>query len=227
MTTDVATVRPQTPVDEIARLMLERRISAVPVVDPEGYVEGIVSEGDLIRRVGSRTTGPRSWWLDLLAGREATVIDYMKSHGRVAGDVMTREVVTIGERTPLGKVATLLERHRIKRVPVVRNGRLVGIVSRANLLQGLIVARALGGAGTVADARIRKRIKDELERAGVRTSYVNVVVARGVVEVWGFVETAAQRRALGPAARSVNGVKRIVNNVVVTPPRLQAALGAQ
>ena len=189
MTTVVITATAQTPIEKIAKLMLERRISAVPVLDAEGRVEGIVSEGDLIRRAESGTAGRRSWWLDLLAGRDATVVDYMKSHGRTAGDVMTREVLTIGERTPLAKIATLLERHRIKRVPVVRNGRLVGIVSRANLLQGLVAEKAASGAGTLTDARIRST-GHQGARAGRR-------------------EQVVRERRRGEGRRGVLGVRRV------------------
>lgn len=225
MTALVVTVRPQTSVEEVAGLMLERRISAVPVVDDKGRVQGIVSEGDLIRRVESGTERHRSWWLDLLADRDGKAFDYVKSHGRTAGDVMTRRVVTVSERTPLEKIATLLERHRIKRVPVVRGGRVVGIVSRANLLHGLVAQKIAGGAAVATDRKIRAQLIKELEQAGVDKSQVNVVVAKGVVELWGFVETDAQKRALAIAARNVKGVKRVVDNAAVLTPMLRAAIG--
>lgn len=226
MTAPVVTVRPQTSVEEVARLMLERRISAVPVVDDKGRVQGIVSEADLIRRVESGTERHRSWWLDLLADRDGKAFDYAKSHGRTAGDVMTRRVVTVSERTPLEKIATLLERHRIKRVPVVRGGRVVGIVSRANLLHGLVAQKTVGGAAVATDRRIRAQLIKELEQAGVDKSQLNVVVAKGVVELWGFVETDAQKRALAIAARNVKGVKRVVDNAAVLTPMLRASIGA-
>ena len=225
MTTPVVTVAPKTSVEEVAKLMLERRISAVPVVDAQSRVQGIVSEGDLMRHAETGAERHPSWWLALFGAELA--IDYVKSHGRTAAEVMTPEVVTVGERTPLEKIATLLERHRIKRVPVVRNGKLVGIVSRANLLHGLVARKTAGGPPAATDRKIRSRIRKELERAGMDQSYVNVVVARGVVEFWGLVDSDAQKRALTIAATSVEGVKRVVDNVVVMPPMLRGAIGAQ
>lgn len=227
MTTPVVTVALKSSVEDVARLLLERRISAVPVVDAAGRVQGIVSEGDLMRRAETGGERHRSWWLALFAGDDGLATDYVKSHGRTAADVMTPKVVTVGERTPLEKIATLLERHHIKRVPVVRNGKLVGIVSRANLLHGLVARKAAGGPPAASDREIRTRIRKELERAGVDRPYVNVVVARGVVELWGFVDTNAQKRALGIAARSVKGVKQVVDNVTVMSAMLRAAMGAQ
>src|SRR5215470_11611750 len=191
MTTAVVTVRPQTSVEEVAKLLLDRRISAVPVVDDTERVLGIFSEGDLIRPGESGAGRSRSWWLALLASRDEKAFDYVKSHGRTAGDVMARKVVTVTERTPLAKIATLLERHRIKRVPVVRSGKIVGIVSRANLLHGLVAQKAAGSTASVNERGIRTRVIKAIEQAGVHRSWVNVIVpAKGVVELWGFVETA-------------------------------------
>lgn len=227
MTTLVVTVGPETSVEAVANLMLGRRISAIPVVDAAGRVRGIVSEGDLMRRAETGTERHRSWWLATFAGGDELAIDYVKAHGRTAADVMTPKVVTVGERTPLEKIATLLERHRIKRVPVVRNGKIVGIVSRANLLHGLVARRTVGGTPLASDREIRTRVRKELERAGVDRLHVNVVVARGVVELWGVVDTDVQKRALGVAAKSAKGVKRVVDNVTVMRSRLSAAYGIQ
>ncbi len=134
MARPVVSVGPDTSVQEIARLLLERRISAVPVVDDRSRVIGMASEGDLMRRPESRTERHASWWLELLEGTEERARTYLESHGLTARDVMTREVVTVAENTPLDKIATLLERNRIKRVPVLRGGKVVGIVSRARQL---------------------------------------------------------------------------------------------
>ena len=128
MTTPVISVGADTSIEETAGLMLERRISAVPVVDASGRLQGIVSEGDLMRHSKAGTGHNRSWWLSLFADRGQLAEDYTKTHGLTAGDVMTRTVVTATESTPLDKIATLLERHHIKRVPIVRRGKVVGIV---------------------------------------------------------------------------------------------------
>jgi CBS-domain-containing membrane protein len=226
MTTTVV-VTAQALVRDVARRLLERAISAVPVVDAKGRVQGIVSEGDLIRRTESGTESRRSWWLDLLADRDGIAFDYVKSRGRTAEDVMTRKVITVGERTPLAKIAMLLERHRIKRVPVLRSGKVVGIVSRANLLHGLVAQKTVRSKAVVSDREIRSRILKELDKAGVDTSYVNVIVANGVAELWGFIETDVQKRALRVAVKNMKGVKRVVDNVTVIAPMLRASLGAE
>ena len=227
MTTPVVTVSPQTLIEEVARVMLERRVSAVPVVDTKGRMQGIVSEGDLIRRVETGTEKHRSWWLDLLTSSDVKAMEYVKSRGRTAGDVMTREVVTVSERATLAKIATLLERHRIKRVPVVRDGKVVGIVSRANLLHGLVAQKSPTASGLATDREIRARVIKEIERADVDRSYVNIVVAKGIVELWGLVKTEQEKRALGVAARNVKGVTRVVDNVTLLAPNLQAFMGTQ
>jgi CBS domain-containing protein len=136
MTPDVISATPDTPVSELIRLMLDNRISAVPIV-ADGAIVGIVSEGDLLRRAETGTERRPSRWLELVTSDSRLAADYTKTHGRKAAEVMTREVVTVADTTPIAEVAKLLETRRIKRVPVVRGGRLVGIVSRRNLLQAL------------------------------------------------------------------------------------------
>jgi CBS domain-containing protein len=215
MTTPVVTVAPETPVQEVARLMVTRRISAVPVVDATGKPVGIVSEGDLVRHASANTGSKRSWWLAYFADRSELAAEYAKSHGRTAADVMTRKVVTATESTPLDRIATLLERHRIKRVPIVRRGKVVGVVSRANLLHGLVAQRPSGRPPSVRDRDIRTRILTELDQTGIDQAYVNVVVNNGNVELWGAVENDTQRRAAALAAQNTQGVKRVVNNVTL------------
>lgn len=216
MTKTVVSAGPEASVREIARLLLKHRISAVPVVDDRGRVIGMVSEGDLMRRPESRTEGHLSWWLDLLEGPEERARTYLKSHGLTARDVMTRKVITADENTPLEKIATLLERNHIKRVPVLRRGKLVGIASRANLLHGLVARAGKAAKATRPNAaRIRDGAMAEFQRIGLRTAYVNVVVADGIVHLWGFVESAAQRKALVLAAQRVAGVRKVENHVSI------------
>ena len=136
MTRTVITATPKTEVREIVDLMMQNRISAVPVVDDAGRVIGMVSEGDLMRRVENDTDRRDSWWLSALFSARNDVDAYVKSRGRRAEDIMTRDPITISEDTPLYKIAQTLEKKHIKRVPVVTGGKLVGIVSRSNLLQG-------------------------------------------------------------------------------------------
>src|SRR6266481_7261230 len=139
MVSDVITVKPDDTVHDVAGLLLVNRISAAPVVDDSGKMVGIVSEGDLLRRGENRTEHERPWWLKLLMGREFLAAEFIKEYGRKIADVMTREVISAKPDTPVADIATLLERHRIKRAPIVQNGKIVGIVSRANLIQALAV----------------------------------------------------------------------------------------
>jgi len=138
MTANVVTIQADEHVINVARLLLDRRISAVPVVDADGKLLGIVSEGDLLRRVETDTERKRDGWNGLFASRPSLAAEYAKSHARRAGDVMTRNVVTVAGDVPLSHIADLFEKHNIKRVPVVRDGRVVGIVSRADLLRALV-----------------------------------------------------------------------------------------
>jgi CBS domain-containing protein len=140
MTRKVVSVSPETPVQSIAKAMLDHAISAVPVVDASGAVIGMVSEGDLIKRSEREHRERRSWWLDMLAEGHELAPDYLayiRSHPRRAEQVMSSPAIAITEETEVPAIAELLDKHRIKRVPVVRDGRLVGIVSRANLLSAL------------------------------------------------------------------------------------------
>lgn len=219
MTTRVVTVGPDTAVRTIAQTLVERGISAVPVVDGAGRLLGIVSEGDLMRRAEAGTERQPSWWLDLLASPEEKARDYSRAHGLTARDVMSREVVTVDEDSSLASVAALLERHRIKRVPVVRDGALVGIVSRANLLHGLIAAQPAPAATAGDDSAIRERILAAVAEAGLAEPYVNVVVSGGRVQLWGMVSSEAEKDALRVAAETAPGVVAVENNVAVAGPR--------
>jgi len=216
MTKSVVIVRPETKVREIARRLIERNVSAVPVVDAEERVVGIVSEGDLMRRPESGTERHPSWWLHLFAGAEDWAQQYVKSHGLTAADVMTRSVITTSEETPVEEIATLLEKHRIKRVPIVRDGRLVGIVSRANLLHGLI-AGMLRVSPTPSDDQMKQALDKSLAEAGLRMDFLNVVISQGVVRLWGMVESEEEKRAAQLAAERIPGVKRVLIDADVFP----------
>lgn len=226
MTTSVVSVGPGARVQDIARLLLERRISAVPVVDDRSRVIGMVSEGDLMRRPESQTGESSSWWLDLLGGPEERARTYLKSHGLMARDVMTPKVITVAENTPLERIAVLLEGNRIKRVPVLRRKKLVGIVSRANLLHGL-VTRGPARSETRTAKASREAVMAELRAAGLRTEFLNAVIAEGTLHLWGYVESATERKAAAVAAKRTPGVRRVENHLVVMPPRVFGALGSQ
>lgn len=224
MTTNVITVHADSEVKEIAGLFLKHKISAVPVVNDDMAVIGLVSEGDLMRRVENETDDRHAWWLaDFFSTRDKTA-DYIKSRGRRAADVMTKSVISVTEDTPVNEVASLLERHHIKRVPVTRDGKLVGIVSRANLLHGL-AASGSKAAGTSAtnDKELREIVMKELGKAiGVDTPLVNATVEDGAVQLWGIAYNPANRKAAQVAAESIPGVKSVDNHIGLVPPWIAA-----
>ena len=216
MSMNVVTVGPDASVREVAQTLLDSGVSAVPVVDDDGKLLGIVSEGDLIRRAESGTERHESWWLKLLQNPNDLAEDYVKTHGHQAGDVMTTDVITVNEDTAVSDIAELLEKHRIKRVPVLHDGKLVGIVSRANLLHGLIVRKVpITSEGSTVD--LKRAVLDELRETGIR-SLIDVVIADGdIVHLWGAVESDAQKKALQIAAENTPGVSAVVNHVSVSP----------
>lgn len=213
MTTKVVAVGPQMPVNAVAALLLERHISAVPVIDDDRRVLGIVSEGDLMRR--SEMGRRRSWWLASFGETESLAREFAKTHGQRVKDVMTQDVVTVTEETSVGEIAELLEGKGIKRVPVVRDGRLVGIVSRADLLRGLAV-RGLKPMIPVApdDAAIRAQLLSLLGREPwAETHLLSIVVDHGVVHLWGPVRSEEERQALRVAAETIPGVRGVEDHL--------------
>lgn len=230
MTVNVATVTPDTDIKEIAKLLGDRHISGVPVVDADGHVVGIVSEGDLVRRADrSAFKGPRSWWLAFVASPEKQAREYIKDHGTHASEIMTREVISVPEDTPLHDIVVLLEKHRIKRVPVTRNGKLSGIVSRANLLQGFAAMSESAEAGGSADDRtIREQVVTALKDVDASIlNFTNIVVKDGVVRLWGGVRSKAQAEAFDVAARNVPGVRKVENQIAVMPEIIRSTLWAE
>lgn len=219
MTTTVITVAPEASIPEVARLLLERHISAVPVLDSGDRLVGIVSEGDFLRRAEEGQHRHGSWWLRLLSATAANATEYVKTHGRSAADVMTRDVVTVTEDAPVGEVAHLLETKRIKRVPVLRDGKVVGIVSRADLLRGLAARGDIAPAtASVADETIRNQIIDVIRRADWAPTYgLTVIVMDGIVHIWGIADASEQREAIRVAAENVAGVRGVEVNVSTLP----------
>jgi len=212
MTPDVICATPDTPVAELVRLMLDNRISGVPVV-ADGRIIGIVSEGDLLRRTETGTERRPSRWLELMASDSRLAADYTRSHGRKAHEVMTRDVVTVADTTPIAEIAQLLEAHRIKRVPVTRDGKLVGIVSRRNLLQAL--GSRLSAPVVMDDRTIRDAFYAELRRQpwAESASSINAVVANGVVHLWGIAPDEQQRQAVVVVAEGIAGVRSVEDHM--------------
>jgi CBS domain-containing protein len=219
MTKPVHTVAADASVYDAAQIMLNAGISAAPVVDADGKMLGIVSEADLMFRTEIGTVPGKSWLQRLLADDARMARDYIRSHAHRVVDVMTKNVVSVDERTPLKDIAMLMQRHRIKRIPVLRQGQIVGIVSRANLLQGLL-ARGPSSAGESSDdGAIRTTVLAELAKHGWALSQpVNVVVENGVVHLWGYVNSGPVKDAYRIAAENVHGVKSVENHMSVMPP---------
>ncbi len=219
MVSNVITVGPDARVSEVADTLLKNRISAVPVVDASGKIVGIVSEGDLLHRAESDTEIHRSWWLNVLTSNESMAAEFVRSHSQKVADVMTRRVVTAAPETPLHEIANILEKNRIKRVPIVKDGKLVGIVSRANLLQALGSLKQRVETGKTADdAAIRSRILAELNKQSwARPSLINVIVQDGAVELWGLVDSKSEKDAIRVMAETAPGVRTVNDNIIIQP----------
>ena len=223
MTTDVITVDPEMTIQALATLLAERGISGAPVTDAAGKLVGVVSEGDLLHRAEIGTARRhrirrRSWWLDHFAADAAR--DYIKSHGRTVNDIMTRDVVTVTEDTDLGDVAALLEARRVKRVPVMQGDKIVGIISRANLVRALGATRGAPPRQAEGDDRtIRSQLLAELDREEwARVWPEDVLVRDGVVHIWvSSDEPEEKKQALRIAAESVAGVHSVEEHIVPAP----------
>lgn len=221
MTKTVITVSPDAPVGEIAQTMVSAGISGMPVVDGTGKVVGIVSEGDLMRRSETETAPRRSWWLKLLGSPTMSAEDYIRSHGMKASDLMSRAVVSVSPDDTLGDAAALLEGHHIKRAPVIENGKLVGIVSRSNLVQALSAIYSTQAPPTsVDDASLRAAVEQNIDETGVTSFYLNIVVADGIVNLWGVVASQQERNAVRVAAESTPGVKGVKVHISANPQLL-------
>ena len=218
MTREVVTIGPDTPVLQIVQLLLARGISGVPVIDEDGALVGVVSEGDLLRRVELGTEKRRGGWRAFFTGTATLAGEYVRSHGTIARDIMTRDVVTATRATSLADVADLMEQNRIKRVPVAEDGRLVGIVTRSNLLRAFASQQHPDNGGDVAadDATVREALLAELGRqTWSRRAENTVVVSDGIVHLWGLVATPEELRALELAAHGIPGVKAVRNHMIV------------
>ena len=218
MTSEVITVEQNTSVQTVAKLLAERGISAVPVVDRENRVIGMVSEGDLLQRAETGTEHRRSWWLDMMASTNKIAGDYVKSHSGKVRDIMTRDLISVTETTPVADIAILLETNRIKRVPVVRDGKLVGIVSRANLVRALGMTINEPSSTEADDRTIRDKLLAELKaQRWAEVSPANVTVKDGIVHLWSSYLSEQEKRALVVAAENTPGVRRVEDHMRPVP----------
>jgi CBS-domain-containing membrane protein len=218
MVSTVITVGPDDTVQDVADLLVRNRISAVPVVGDNGELVGIVSEGDLINRPETKTAHRKAWWLDALASNETLAADYVKSHSRKVADVMTRNVITASPETSVADLAALLEKNSIKRVPIIKDKRIVGIVSRANLLQGLASLKDKAPQARADDSAIRDSVMQKLAKERwARPALLSVTVQDGTVDLWGIVESATEKKAVHVLVEVTPGVRAVNDNLIVRP----------
>ncbi len=216
MTRDTATVTPETPVPDLVRMLLARGISGAPVVDKDGMLVGMVTEGDLVRRAELGTERKRGAWAAFFTGTAVLAREYVRSHGLTVSDVMTQGAVAVTPDTALNEIADLMEGRRIRRVPVVQDGKVVGIVSRANLLRAWASLSGEAKPASADDTAIRDALLAELShQAWSRRPENSVVVDAGVVHLWGLAGTEEEKRALELAATRTPGVKSVESHIVV------------
>lgn len=210
MTRKVVTVKADTPILEAANLMLQRRISGLPVVDDTGGLIGIVSEGDFMRRTEIGTQGPRIRWLDFLMGAGKSAVDFVREHGRKVGEIMTRDgLFTATEDMPLEDLVRLMERQKVKRLPVVRGDTLVGIVTRSDLLRAVACLARDVPDPTADDDHIRDRVIASIEKNEWHPMQLGVTVRDGIVHLSGMITDERFRQATIVAAENVSGVKLV------------------
>ena len=219
MTVSVISVDPEASIMQAIRLMLQNRISGLPVIDAKGRLSGIVTEGDLLRRGELGTQRQRSRWIEFLIGPGQLASEYVQACGRKVRDIMSTDVQTADEDMPLPELVSLMESRRIKRVPVVRHGKVIGIVSRANLVHALASLAREARPALLTDDEIRERILSKLkETSWAPLGLVNIIVRNGEVQLWGAILDGRQRDALIVAVENVPGVSAVEDHLVWIEP---------
>jgi len=227
MTRNVASIGRDAPIGDAIRLMLDHRISGLPVVDGSGKVVGMLTEGDLLRRAETQTERQRPRWLELLLGPGRLADEYVRTHGRKVGEIMTEDLVSVAEDTPLAEIVQLMERRRIKRLPVLRGDALVGIVTRADLMRALGQLVDKEPISASDDDEIQKCVLAELARtAWAPRAGITVVVTDGIVELDGAITNEKAREAVRVAAENVPGVKSVRDRLVWVEPVSGTVIGA-
>jgi len=219
MTSDVVSIAPDATILEAARLMLQHRISGLPVIAASGTLVGMVTEGDFLRRSETGTQRKRGRLLEFLLGPGRLADEYVHASGRKVDEVMTGEVHTVEEDAPLEKVVHLMERHRIKRIPVVRNGKVVGIVTRANLMRAVAALALAARPVPASDAAIRERLIADLKsQSWAPCAAIDVAVTDGVVKLTGSLTDERERQALRIAAENIPGVRKVEDHLIWVEP---------
>lgn len=225
MTGSVICINVGDSIFDAAELLLGARVSAVPVVDDKNAVVGIVSEADLVRRAEIGTAPKKNWLARLLASDVSAANDFAAAHTRRVADVMTKEVVTAGPDATLRELVELMERHGIKRIPIVRDGALVGVVSRADLLCALLSREPDRPLTQPSDTALRHAVIEAVEKRAWSSRWpTHVFASGGVVDLWGFVDDDATRKAYGVAAENVPGVRGVNNHLRQMPASTKMGL---
>lgn len=228
MTHCVVTITPEAPVREAIARMISHQVSGMPVVDAEGRLAGIVSEGDFLRRHELRTDAPPRRWLELLLGPGAPAEDYARSHGLTVGEVMSSEVVSVSPDAELREIVHLMDEHAVKRVPVIEDGRVVGIVTRADLMSALAVVLGARKPSADADGSVREKVLHEMKRQTWCPMHgIEVDVRHGVVTVRGVIFDERQRRALHALVESVPGAKSMRDELMLVDPSTGVVVGGE
>lgn len=213
------TVTPETPVADAARLMVTHHISGLPVVDPAGVVVGILSEGDLLRRVELGTEARLPGWRAWLASQSHSARDYVRSHARWVGELMSAPVITVAPQADLADVVALMESRRIKRVPVVQEGRLVGVLTRADLMRALASLLPKTDTRPVADAELRRRLLASIREQNWSPGVAfDIKVVNGVVELLGVITDLRVREATRVLAENTPGVRNVIDHLIWIEP---------
>ena len=215
----LVTVRSDANLQEAAALMVQHRVSGLPVVDDAGTLVGLITEGDLIRRVELGTAGAQPGWLSMFLNPGRAAQEYVRTHGLKVGEIMTREVITTSPNAPLAEIVDIMESQQVKRLPVLQNQRLVGIVSRADLLRALAQLLPKRKVLAISDTELRKRLLGEIgkQRWAPRTN-IDATVENGIVELRGAVTDDRERLGLRVIAENTPGVRGVHDRLIWVEP---------
>lgn len=217
MSTNLAIVPPETPIAAIAELLATRGISAVPIVDEQGKPLGIVTEADLIRRLAEQPRGQLTWFLDMFRGPKPQVQRFAKAHGKTARDVMTQNLITVPETATAEEIACLMEKHGIRRVPVVKDGKMVGLVSRADLLRAILRSQEMPLAAQDDKAILLGIAKAMRQQPWIDTYWIFPEVKEGKVTLYGYIRSDAMRQGINVLVGDVPGVRTVEDRMDPMP----------
>jgi CBS domain-containing protein len=227
MTRSVATTTEIASLPAAIKIMLERHVSGLPVLDGAGSIVGILTEGDLLRRVELGTNSHRASWLDFLRSSTRLVRDYVETHSRIVGDIMTPTVITVDEAAPLAEVVSVMQGKHVKRVPVMAGSRLVGMVSRVDLLRALATSLIeTTGDAAPSDSAIRAGVLAEFARQSWATGGgISVAVTGGIVDLGGVIFCEEERTGMRVAAQNIAGVKSVRDHLIWVEPNSGMTIG--